>query len=273
MAHIPVMLEEVIKQLDIKMDGTYLDLTVGYGGHASEILKRIPQGFLIGVDRDKEAIKNSQLRLAKLANNFELIHGDFASIDDLLSGSKHRSFDGILADLGVSSPQIDDPSRGFQYKEPDILDMRLDQDQLVTASMLLEDSNESKLREIFSRVLSFKLAGKIANIIIRSRPIVDGKHLAKLIRDNLPSYIVRRKNPLKPIFLALRIAVNDEIGQLERLTKSLPRLLKDVSNLVFISFNSLEDRLVKQIFSELRRGSDNYRGLASSRFSYQTKTI
>lgn len=272
MVHIPVMLQEVIRELDLKPDGTYLDLTVGYGGHASEILRRVPRGFLVGIDRDLEAIKSTQKRLEVEGRNFRLLWGDFGSIESLLDGTEHRRFDGILADLGASSPQFDDPSRGFQYKGGELLDMRFNQLEGSTAADLIERASEDELREILSKVLQPRIASRVARLIYEGRPIKGVSHLANLIREGLPAYIVRQKNPLKPIFLALRIAVNGEIEQLERLAKAIPSLLKREANVVFITFNSLEDRLVKGIFSRLRADADNYRGLSQSPYRYSTKT-
>lgn len=273
MSHIPVMLDEVVKQLELKPEGVYLDLTVGYGGHASEILRAIPKGFLVGVDRDVEAIRASQKKLERVGSNFKLFWGEFANIDTLLEDSEHRLFDGILADLGVSSPQLDQPERGFQYKGGELLDMRQDQSQELTAKKLIDNSNEEGLFAIFKVVLQPRLARLVARIINQAKPIQDANHLARIIREKLPAYIVRQKNPLKAIYLALRIAVNGEVSQLERLSSIIPKLLKRESNLVFITFNSLEDRLVKRLFSEFKNRDDNYRGLSTSEFRYQTKTI
>lgn len=267
------MLDEVIKQLELKPEGVYLDLTVGYGGHASEILKAIPRGFLVGLDRDKEAIRATQSRLEKIGSNFKLFWGEFANVESLLEGFEHRLFDGILADLGVSSPQLDQPQRGFQYKGGQLLDMRQDQSRGLTAKMLIDSLDEEGLFAIFNVVLQQRLARLVARLIFQAKPIQDANHLADLLRSKLPAYIVRQKNPLKSIFLALRIAVNQEVDQLKRLGRLIPRLLKQESNLIFITFNSLEDRLVKEIFSSFKAKTDNYRGLSTSRFSYQSKAI
>lgn len=190
-----------------------------------------------------------------------------------MKDTEHRRFDGILADLGVSSPQIDNPSRGFQYKGAKLLDMRFNQGEETTAASLIEDSSEQELRSILIQVLKPRIAGRLARLISEAKPIIDGEHLAKVIREGLPAYLVRQKNPLKAVFLALRIAVNGEIEQLERLAKIIPDLLKRNSNLVFITFNSLEDRLVKRIISSFKVKDDNYRGLSQSQFKYRTKTI
>lgn len=151
--------------------------------------------------------------------------------------------------------------------------MRQDQSQELTAKKLIDNSNEEGLFAIFKVVLQPRLARLVARIINQAKPIQDANHLARIIREKLPAYIVRQKNPLKAIYLALRIAVNGEVSQLERLSSIIPKLLKRESNLVFITFNSLEDRLVKRLFSEFKNRDDNYRGLSTSEFRYQTKTI
>lgn len=251
MNHIPVLLPEAIEALNIKENGIYLDLTLGRAGHSKEILKRIPKGLLIAFDKDKNAIINSNSHLSKIGSNFELVHSDFIKIKDVLDNLKIKTVDGILVDLGISSPQIDDESRGFSYSKEARLDMRMDQSQELDAHTIVNNYSEYELVNIFRNNADVKLPKVIANAIIKNRPINTTEELVNIIRNSLPAKIVRMKNPAKAVFQALRIAVNNELESLKVLLNDSIKFLKKDSVLAIISFHSIEDRIVKNFFGSL----------------------
>lgn len=251
MNHIPVLLNEAIEALNIKENGIYLDLTLGRAGHSKEILKRIPNGRLIAFDKDKNAIIKSNSHLSKTGSNFELIHSDFIKIKDVLEKLKIETVDGILVDLGISSPQIDDESRGFSYSKEARLDMRMDQSQELDAHTIVNNYSEYELVNIFRNNADVKLPKVVANAIIKNRPINTTGELVDIIRDSLPAKIVRMKNPAKAVFQALRIAVNNELESLKILLNDSISFMKKDSVLAIISFHSIEDRIVKKFFGSL----------------------
>ena len=189
--HIPVLLNEVIEGLDIKADGTYLDLTLGRAGHSSEILSRLsPKGLLIGVDQDEEAIKESEERLSKISSNFKLVKSNFVNIDEILKSLNIDKVDGILMDLGVSSPQFDDVNRGFSYRFDSRLDMRMDQNQKLTAHEVVNTYPEAELRKIFYEYGEDKYSASIARNIVKERelhPIDTTFQLVELIKRSKPA--------------------------------------------------------------------------------------
>lgn len=250
--HTPVMLEEVLAALELKPNGIYLDLTLGRGGHAAALLAALPAGQLIGLDKDQEAIAKSRQRLEQTgATNFLLIHRDFRELEAVLAALNVRAVDGILADLGVSSPQIDTPERGFSYSKDGVLDMRMDQRQPLTAWDIVNTWSAPQLAAVFQNYADVKSPHRIANAIVNQRPIATTGHLATIIKAALPARMLRVKNPLRPVFQALRIAVNDEFGALRALLEVAPALLKPQGVLAIISFHSLEDQLVKRAFGQL----------------------
>ncbi|MGL6124881.1 MAG: 16S rRNA (cytosine(1402)-N(4))-methyltransferase RsmH [Metamycoplasmataceae bacterium] len=251
MDHIPVLLDEVITSLNIKKNGIYLDLTLGRAGHSKEILKRIPDGLLIAFDKDINAIIKSNSYLSKVGGNFKLVHSDFIKIEDTLEQLDIKTVDGILVDLGISSPQIDDKSRGFSYSKDASLDMRMDQSQELNAHIIINSYSESELVEILRNNADVKLPKVIANAIIKNRPINTTVELVDVIRDSLPAKIVRLKNPAKAVFQAIRIAVNDELESLKILLEKLVKFMKKDSVLAIITFHSIEDKIVKNFFGNL----------------------
>lgn len=269
--HTPVLLKEVLKSLNIQKDGVYLDLTVGYGGHASAILERAPEGFLVGVDKDKEALEAAQKRLELIGSNFKLLHGDFRNLPKLLAETEIKHFDGILGDLGVSSPQIDTVSRGFSYRKTAPLDMRLDREQTLTAEFVLNRMSQEELRRIFDRY-GLKGSGKpLAAAICQARPLATTTQLVEVVRKALPAYLVRRKNPAKVVFQALRIFVNDELEALSELVEKLDEFTAPNCVVALITFHSLEDRIVKNYFGSKTALSDNYRRVVPARQTFTTK--
>ena len=246
--HIPVMLNEVISQLPSKMNGTFVDLTLGRGGHSIEVLKRIQDGQLISFDKDISAIKQSSNHLSKVNKNFTLIHSDYKNIKNELEKVGVTSVEWILADLGVSSPQLDNPERGFSYMSDSKLDMRMDQSQKLSAYEIVNDWVESDLTYVFKTYADVKLASQVAKGIVENRPITTTKELVEIIRGSLPAAVVRKKNPAKAVFQALRIAVNNELDSLKMMLEDASSLLSVGGKLLIITFHSIEDRIVKNYF-------------------------
>ena len=252
--HIPVLLNEVIAGLNIKPDGTYVDLTVGRGGHSSEILTRLPQGRLICVDQDEEAIVASTARLSKISSNFTVIRANFSALDSILKEQGIDQVDGILMDLGVSSPQFDKGERGFSYNSDARLDMRMDQRQSLTAYQIVNTYSLEDLNKIFQTYGEEKYSYSIAKNIIKARekaPIETTFQLVEVIkRSKAMKELKKVGHPAKQVFQALRIAVNDELNVLVKtLTIALDHL-KPGGRLAVITFHSGEDRIVKNIFKE-----------------------
>lgn len=251
MEHIPVLLNEVIEQLSIKPDGIYVDLTLGRGGHSQEILKRLTTGKLICFDKDIQAINESREKLIKISQNFILIKSDFRNITCELKKLNIDKVDGILADLGVSSPQLDDPNRGFSYSINSDLDMRMDLDNTLTAKEIINNATEKEIIDILQSNADVKLSNLIAKAIVKNRPISDSFTLNQIIKDSLPAKIVRQKNPSKAVFQAFRIEVNDELNALSEMLSQLPNLLKKDGKIAIITFHSKEDVIVKKFYQNL----------------------
>ena len=252
--HIPVLLNEVINGLDIKSSGTYVDLTVGRGGHSSEILSRLDKGHLICVDQDEEAIVASQARLSKISNNFEIVRSNFSHLEEILKDKGIDEVDSILMDLGVSSPQFDKGERGFSYKEDARLDMRMDQRQDLTAYNIINTYSLEDLTKIFQIYGEEKYSFSIAKNIIKARevaPIETTFQLVEIIKRSKPMKELKKVgHPAKQVFQALRIAVNDELNVLEKALKAALKHLKPGGRLAVITFHSGEDRIVKNIFKD-----------------------
>lgn len=252
MKHYSVLLQECLEGLHIKEDGIYVDGTLGRAGHSSEILKRIPKGHLYGLDRDAQAIMDSRQRLAEIADNFTLLHANFSQIKEKLKELGVEKVDGILLDLGVSSPQFDEAARGFSYRFDAPLDMRMDQSQELSAYEVVNTWGYHKLVEIFFKYGEEKFAKQVARKIEAQRaiqPIVTTFELVDVIKSALPAKIVNSKgHPAKKIFQAIRIAVNDELGEIQKVLEDALELLAVDGRLCVISFHSLEDRLVKEAF-------------------------
>lgn len=246
--HIPVLLDATLKSLDPKAGESYLDLTAGYGGHAGEVLKRTEnlQGSVL-VDRDDYAISH----LSELATKgVRLMHTDFESAARQLV-EEGKTFDLILIDLGVSSPQLDQGERGFSFKHTGPLDMRMDRQQALTAHELIQGTSEKELAQIIHDYGEepYMQARRIAELIVANRPFASTEALATLIAENHRGKW-RRIHPATRTFQSLRIAVNDELGQIERTLPLLPKLLAKNGRVGVISFHSLEDRFVKRFFKD-----------------------
>ena len=248
-AHTSVLLHESVDGLAVKPDGIYVDCTCGGGGHSSEILKLLgDNGRLICIDKDEEALAVCNQRLVSPKVSF--FHSDFKQIDEVLNQAGVAKVDGILADLGVSSYQIDNPERGFSYMHGEApLDMRMDETQSLSAYTVVNTYDE---RELFTLIRDYgeeKFAGAIVNGIVKARaekPIETTLELAEIIKENVPQRVRRDGHPARKSFQALRIAVNDELGVLERGLDGAFELLGSGGRLAVITFHSLEDRIVKQ---------------------------
>ena len=256
--HRPVLLDECIEALNIRPEGTYLDGTLGRAGHSREIARRLTAGRLICVDRDRDALDAARERLAPWMDRVTLIHSNFDRVDEILDELSLSCVDGMLFDLGVSSPQLDDGTRGFSYMADAPLDMRMDREEGVTAAGIVNGWPQDELRRIISRYGEERYASQIAGAIARRRedkPISTTLELVEIIKRAMPAKALREKqHPAKRTFQAIRIAVNDELACVERmLQRAVPRLNKG-GRLAVITFHSLEDRIVKTGLAEFARG-------------------
>ena len=258
LSHKPVLLHECIEGLNIRPDGIYVDGTLGRAGHSREIARRLTTGRLICIDRDLSALDAAPGRLGDLMDRVTLLHGNFSRLSELLSGLELKAVDGMLFDLGVSSPQLDDPMRGFSYMADAPLDMRMDKGDTLTARTVVNQWPQEELRRILFQYGEERYAPAIAAAIVRvrgQRPIETTFELVDVIRSAMPPQALREKqHPAKRSFQAIRIAVNDELTAVERMLCDAVPWLKPGGRLCVISFHSLEDRLVKSAFAQLARG-------------------
>jgi len=264
MEHIPVLLRESIDGLNIKPDGIYIDGTLGRAGHTIEILKRLAGGRLLAIDRDEDAIDEARVLLSDYKDRFTLIHGNFKDIAKIMDEEGVEKVDGMLFDFGVSSPQLDNAARGFSYMQDACLDMRMDKNDSLTASEVVNNWQENELRKIFYEYGEERYSKSIARAIVKKRAAEQIDTTFKL-NDTIISAIpaaARRESqhPSKRCFQALRIAVNDELSSIGSMLKTVPELLKPEGRLSVISFHSLEDRLVKRAFTSAAKGCTCPRG-------------
>jgi 16S rRNA (cytosine1402-N4)-methyltransferase len=249
--HAPVMLEEALEHLAIRPDGIYLDATAGLGGHTGAIARRLTTGFVIANDRDPESLELARQNTADAADRVRFHHGEFSTLHEALSENGIDQVDGLLADLGVSRFQLTDAPRGFSILTDGPLDMRMDQTQGTTASELVNYTAEKALADLIYQLGEERRARKIARAIVRARPIRSTRHLADVVER--AAYRTGRLHPATQTFMALRIAVNDEQGELDKLLNLAPELVKSKGRVVVISFMSLEDRKVKVKFRTLQQ--------------------
>lgn len=257
--HKSVLLQECIDALNIRPDGIYLDGTLGGAGHSSQIARRLTEGGrLIGVDRDRTALAAAKERLAPYAGRVTLVHSNFAEIDAILDSLGIPAVDGMLFDLGVSSPQLDDASRGFSYMADAPLDMRMDKDDALTAGEVVNTWPQGELRRILYDYGEERYAPQIAAAICRARekaPVETTLELVDIIRSAMPAQALREKqHPAKRSFQAIRIAVNDELGAVSRMMQAAVGRLNPGGRLAVITFHSLEDRIVKSEMQQAARG-------------------
>ena len=256
--HKPVLLRQCLEGLGIRPDGTYIDGTLGRAGHSLEIVKRLTSGRLIAIDRDKAALDAAPARLEGYMDKVTLVRGNFGYLTNILASLGVSGVDGMLFDLGVSSPQLDDGSRGFSYLQDAPLDMRMDQSAPLTARDVVNGWSQEELKRILWQYGEERYSGLIAAAIARAREqetIETTGQLAELIRNAMPAKARREKqHPAKRSFQAIRIAVNDELGEVERLLSGALDALNSGGRLAVISFHSLEDRLVKTAYAEWAKG-------------------
>ena len=256
--HISVLLNECIEGLNIKPEGIYIDGTLGGAGHSSQIVKRLTTGKLIGIDRDPVALQAAGERLKEYKGNVRLVHSNFCEMAQVVRDLGLPGVDGILLDLGVSSPQLDDSSRGFSYMADAPLDMRMNNEDLLTAHTVVNTWSQEELKRILFNYGEERYAPRIAGAICRSReekPIETTLELVDIIRSAMPAQALREKqHPAKRSFQAIRIAVNDELGSVERAMEAAIPLLNPGGRLAVITFHSLEDRIVKNAMAEAAKG-------------------
>ena len=256
--HISVLLQECIDGINIRPDGIYVDGTLGGAGHSGQIVRHLDTGLLIGIDRDPVALKAAGERLAPFAQNVKLVHANFCQMADVLEDLGIAGVDGILLDLGVSSPQLDDSSRGFSYMADAPLDMRMNGEDSLSAYDVVNTWPYEELKRILYDYGEERYAPQIASAICRRRenaPIQTTLELVDVIKGAMPPAALREKqHPAKRSFQAIRIAVNDELGSVERAMEEAIPLLNPGGRLAVITFHSLEDRIVKNAMVEASKG-------------------
>ena len=256
--HVSVLLDECLEGLNIKPDGTYVDGTLGGAGHSSQIVKRLTTGHHIGIDRDPVALKAAGERLAPFGDKVTLVHSNFCEIKQVLTDLEIEGVDGILLDLGVSSPQLDDGSRGFSYMADAPLDMRMNSEDHLSAYDVVNTWSQDELKRILYDYGEERYAQRIAAAICARRaekPIETTLELVDVIRSAMPAQALREKqHPAKRSFQAIRIAVNDELGSVEKVMRDAIPCLNKGGRLAVITFHSLEDRIVKNAMADAAKG-------------------
>ena len=262
--HISVLLEESISSLNLDESSIIVDATLGYGGHSSNILERIKKGHLFAFDQDSEAIRHSTDRLNKIGTNFTIIKSNFVHLQEELNRLGVYKIDGALFDLGVSSPQLDDEERGFSFHNDAKLDMRMDRDQKLSAYEVVNNYSKEKLSKIFYKYGEDKFANNIAKKIVEyreSKPIETTLELVEIIKTAVPMKFRIDKHPARQIFQAIRIEVNHELDVIEPAINQALDMLNIGGRVAVITFHSLEDRLVKNIFREKCKIDERIKGL------------
>jgi 16S rRNA (cytosine1402-N4)-methyltransferase len=252
--HQPVLLSETLEFLKIRPDGNYIDATLGNGGHAEEVLKGLETGHLLAIDRDPEACARSVQRLVRFSERLIVMQGNFAEIDALHARSGLPPVEGMLADLGLSSVQLNDAARGFSFNLSGPLDMRMDPSASVTADTLVNRLREEELADLIYKFGEERHSRRIARAIMKARPIRTTTELAQVVTRAIPSRAgLHHIHPATRTFMALRIAVNEELANLESFLAKAVGVLATRGRLVILSFHSLEDRLVKRAFQGWKR--------------------
>lgn len=272
--HVSVLLNESIENLNIKEDGIYVDCTLGYAGHSKEILKRIKKGKLFAFDQDGEAIDYSKKILDQLNNNYEIINSNFVNIKKELNKRGITKVDGILFDLGVSSVQLDEASRGFSYHKDAKLDMRMNQNQEISAYDIVNNYTKEELIKIFYEYGEEKYSKSIAEGIINAREdksINTTLELSEIIKNNVPEKYRRTSHPARKVFQAIRIEVNKELDVFSTALNDSIELLKPSGRICVITFHSLEDRICKQAFKKLSEVDIRVKGLPVIPEGYKPK--
>ena len=253
MLHKPVLLEEILEWLAVRPDGTYGDVTVGTGGHTLEIAKRLTTGKVLGIDRDPQALKIARERLGPHERQVVLVQAEFSDIGEVAAASGMLGFDGIIADLGISSLELDTAERGFSFRWAAPLDMRMNPDSPLTAEEIVNFWPEKELAYLLYKNAEERDSRRIARAIVRARPIRDTEHLATIVAGVRKARGRQRLQPATKTFLALRIAVNRESEELGQFLSRTPATLNSGGRWIVLSYHSLEDRLVKHAFQDLAR--------------------
>jgi 16S rRNA (cytosine1402-N4)-methyltransferase len=262
--HKSVLLNETIDNLNVRENLTYVDATLGYAGHSREVLKRIKKGFLFAFDQDSEAILHSENVLSSISSSYEIIHSNFVNLKSELSKKGINKIDGIMFDLGVSSPQLDTDERGFSYHSNARLDMRMNKEDKISAYEVVNTYSFDKLSDIFFKYGEEKYARSIAKKIIEERttkPIETTLDLVEIIKMSVPEKYKRESHPARKVFQAIRIEVNKELDVLESALKDAIDMLNVGGRICVITFHSLEDRIVKDIFKKYSEVPELVKGL------------
>ncbi len=259
--HKSVLLDESIAYLNIHDESNIVDCTLGYGGHSSEILKRIKRGFLFAFDQDEKAITSSKARLSAIGDNYEIIYSNFANLEAELNKRNVKHVDGVLYDLGVSSPQLDEGDRGFSFHQDAKLDMRMNQNNSLSAWNVVNEYSYKQLVDIFYRYGEEKFAPSIAKKIISSRPIETTLDLVEVIKSAVPEKYRREKHPARKVFQAIRIEVNDELNVFEQSLRQALKMISKNGRICVITFHSLEDKICKDIFKEVTSLDPSFKNL------------
>ncbi|MGB9337309.1 MAG: 16S rRNA (cytosine(1402)-N(4))-methyltransferase RsmH [Candidatus Acidiferrales bacterium] len=253
MLHTPAMLREVLEWLCIRPEGSYLDATTGTGGHLVEIARRLTTGRAYGIDRDPQALAIAQERLKEIGKKATLVKASFSEIGEVARQQQMPPLDGLLADLGVSTLELDTPERGFSFRYAAPLDMRMDPEQALTAEEIVNHWPERELADLLYQKAEERDSRRIARVIVRARPIRDTAHLATVVAGARKARGRQRLHPATKTFLALRIAVNREEEELEQFLSRAPATISPGGRWVILSYHSLEDRQVKHAFQRLAR--------------------
>ncbi len=251
--HLSVLLEECIHYLNLKEDSIVVDMTLGYAGHSSEVLKRIKRGCLFAFDQDNDAIAASKIKLGKIANNFELINSNFVNIKKELKKRNIEKVNAVLFDLGVSSPQLDNAQRGFSFHQDAKLDMRMDRNSQLTAFDVVNNYTREQLIKIFYEYGEEKYSKSIAQNIIEKRQqklIYSTNDLVEIIKESVPEKYKRNKHPARKVFQAIRIEVNNELFNFKKALIDALDILEVNGRICVITFHSLEDKICKQVFKK-----------------------
>ncbi len=270
--HKSVLLEESISKLNLNDSSIIVDCTLGYAGHSSKILKQIPKGFLYAFDQDDEAIKHSSEKLKNISSNYEIIRSNFVNIKEELNNRNVSKVDGILYDLGVSSPQLDEDYRGFSFHKDANLDMRMDTTKELDAKYVVNNYSEEELTKIFYEYGEEKYSRSIAKGIVeyrKNKTIETTLELVEIIKNNVPEKYKREKHPARKVFQAIRIEVNDEINVFKKSLRDALSLLALNGRICVITFHSLEDRVCKEIFKEVSEIDESLKRLPVIPLEYQ----
>lgn len=262
--HVSVLLQESISSLNLLENSVVVDATLGYGGHSSNILERINKGYLFAFDQDSEAIRYSTDRLNSIGTNFTIIKSNFVNMKEELEKRGINKVDAVLFDLGVSSPQLDDKSRGFSFHNDARLDMRMDRDQKLSAYEVVNEYSEQDLARIFYKYGEDKFSKSVARRIVeyrKEKPIETTLELVEVIKSGVPMKYRINKHPARQIFQAIRIEVNHELDVIEPALSQALELLNVGGRVAVITFHSLEDRLVKNYFKEMTKIDDKVKGM------------